>query len=254
MANGCTDRTEDVVREYGKKREGVHVVSIKMPDYCNAWNVFIHDTVPRYVPDSDIYFFLDGDCRVCAGSMSEMASALAEHEEAHAAGSVPMSGHNQAVDAKTMLEGRTFVANLYALRGRFVRELQAKRVRLPIGLEGDDGLIGALVKWDLDPRNNKFNDQRVFTCAKAGFAFDAVSRTSFQAWKTYWRRLIRYGRRRYEFELLGPILKKNGLSGIPAHISEIYSGAKELKLRWQGYRTLPNLIALKRMRKQDNPM
>jgi len=250
MANGCTDRTEDIVREYGRKHKGVHLVSIKMPDYCNAWNVFIHETAAQHLPDSQIYFFLDGDCRVHPGSMSEMARALAAHETAHAAGSIPVSGHNRDHDAKIMLEGRTFVANLYALKGDFVRRLQQKSVRLPVGLEGDDGLIGALVKWDLDPRSNEFDNQRVVTCAKAGFDFDPVSRTSYRALRTYWRRLIRYGRRRYEFQLLGPILKEKGLAGIPKHISEIYGEAKHLKLRWQGYRTIPNLIALRQMRKQ----
>jgi len=71
------------------------VVSIKMPDYCNAWNVFIHETAPKYVPGSDIYFFADGDCRICPGSMSTMANALVEHAEANAVGAIPMSGHNQ---------------------------------------------------------------------------------------------------------------------------------------------------------------
>jgi hypothetical protein len=182
--------------------------------------------------------------------MSTMGDALVEHDEANAVGAVPMSGHNQKSDAKELLEKHSFVANLYALRGRFVRDLQAKIVRLPVGLEGDDGLISSLVKWDLDPQHNEYNNQRVFTCANAGFAFDPVSRVSFRAWRTYWKRLLRYGRRRYEFQLLGPTLKTKGLAGIPTHISDIYSGAKDLRLNWQGYRTLPNLIALRRMRRQ----
>jgi Glycosyl transferase family 2 len=46
MANGCTDRTETITRQYALKRPEVHLISIRMPDKCNAWNVFIHEVVP----------------------------------------------------------------------------------------------------------------------------------------------------------------------------------------------------------------
>lgn len=248
MANGCTDNTEDIVREYGKTHDGVHVVSIRLADYCNAWNVFIHDTVPTQAPNSDVYFFMDGDCRAWPRSFSELAKALAQNAEANAAGSVPMAGRNKEKDARKMVEGRSFFANLYALKGRFVRELQAKRVRLPVGLEGDDGLLGALVKWDLDPRR-EWNNDRVVPCTKAGFTFDPVSPLDFGVWKTYLKRLIRYARRHYEFEMLRPRLKRDGLQGLPEHVSEIYSDAKDLKLRWQGIYTITNWVALRRLRR-----
>ena len=64
MANGCTDNTEQIVNEYGKTHEGVQAVSIAVGDRCNAWNVFIHETAPTYIPGSNVYFFMDGDCRV----------------------------------------------------------------------------------------------------------------------------------------------------------------------------------------------
>src|SRR5262249_5530323 len=110
MANGCTDATEDIVREYGKTRAGVNVVSIKVGDYCNAWNVFIHHIIPEYAPDSEVYFFMDGDCRAAPNSFSVLAKALADNPEANAAGSIPMSGRSQAHDAKVMMELRTFYA------------------------------------------------------------------------------------------------------------------------------------------------
>jgi hypothetical protein len=219
-----------------------------MGDYCNAWNVFIHDTVPQYAPNSDVYFFMDGDCRACLGSFSELAKGLAENPEANAAGAPPMAGHSMEQDTRKMMEARSFYANLYALKGRFVREVQTKHVRLPLKLEGDDGLLGALVKWDLDPRR-EFNHDRIVPCPKDGFTFNPVSPLDFGAWKTYLRRLIRYGRRAYEFEMLGPRLKKGGIQALPVHISEIYPDAKNLKLRWQGIYTITNLIALRQLKK-----
>ncbi len=248
MANACSDATEEIVHEYGKTHEGVNVVSIKLGCYCNAWNVFIHHIVPTYAPDSEVYFFIDGDCRAFPGSFDVLSDALARNPNANAAGSAPMSGRTRDEDTKLMLQNRSFYANLYALKGRFVRELHSKEVRLPVKFEGDDGLIGALVKWDLDPKTEWRHD-RIVQCPEAGFLFDPVSPWDRHAWKPYFRRLVRYGRRRYEFELLGPRLKKMGLQGIPEHVTELYRDSGRLKLRWQGIYTLTNLIALAQLRK-----
>ena len=248
MSNAWTDRTEDIVREYGRTHPGVHNVHIDLGCYCNAWNVFMHETVPAHVPASDIYFFMDGDCRVCPGALSELAKGLAENPEANAAGSVPMAGNSREKDTAELIEMRSFVANLYALRGDTVRAMIEKSVRLPVKLEGDDGLISALVKWDLDPRR-EWNLQRVVSCPKAGFTFDPVSPLDLARWRTYFKRLVRYGRRRYEFDLLRPRLKKYGLAGLPKHISEIYPDSGSLKLRWQGIYTITNWIALMQLRR-----
>src|SRR5437868_1383166 len=83
MANGCTDATEDMVRRYGEKRPQVHLVSIRLGDKCNAWNLFIHDTVPAECPGRPVYFFMDGDARAVPGSFSAMARALTDDGYAH---------------------------------------------------------------------------------------------------------------------------------------------------------------------------
>jgi len=68
-------------------------------------------------------------------------------------------------------------------------------------------------------------------------------------WRLYWKRVVRYGRRRYEFQLLGPVLKEKGISGLPADIRELYPRAASLRLNWQGVYTVPNWVALRQMRK-----
>src|SRR5437867_12993365 len=55
MANGCTDRTEQITRDYGQRRPSVRLISIALGDKCNAWNVFIHETVAAYCPGKDVY-------------------------------------------------------------------------------------------------------------------------------------------------------------------------------------------------------
>ena len=250
MANGCTDDTEKIVNEYAKTHPGVKAVSIAMADRCNAWNVFMHETVPAHAPGRPVYFFMDGDCRAWPGSFSELAKGLAENAGANAAGAPPMCGRDREKDARRLVEGHALVANLYALSGRFVQDIQAKGVRLPLGLDAaDDGLIGALAKWNLDPRSN-WVDERIVPCPKAGFLFDSLSPTSLKQWRQYWRRLVLYGRRHYDNQLLGPRLKKEGIAGMPRRISDLYADAKNLRLRWQGIYTIPNFVALKRIRKK----
>lgn len=248
MANGCTDRTEALTLEYAKRRPGVKLVSIKLGDKNNAWNVFVHETAKTLCPGRSIYFFMDGDARIVPGSLTAMAAALRASPHAHAASAPPASGRSMVHDRAELLEKRGLVANLYALRGEFVSALQEKGVRLPLRLEGDDGLLGALIKWDLDPKRDEWDDQRIVPCADAGFTFESVNIGELAAWRGYWKRAVRYGRRHYEFQLLGPQLRRDGLAGLPADITEIYSGASILRLRVQGLFTLSNWVALRQMR------
>jgi glycosyltransferase involved in cell wall biosynthesis len=247
MANGCTDRTETLVADYAARQPAVHLVSISMGDKCNAWNVFVNETAKDACPGREIYFFMDGDARIAPGSLSVMASALQHDTHAHAAAAVPGSGRSMRHDADEILSQRGLVANLYALRGAFMQRLQALGVRIPLKLEGDDGLIGALVKWDLDTCG-EWDHQLIHPCAEAKFLFDPVPMASLAEWPKYWKRLVRYGRRHYEFQLLGPVLKAGGLAAMPRDIRDIYGGAEKLSLPWRGLQTPTFAIALSQMR------
>jgi hypothetical protein len=61
--------------------------------------------------------------------------------------------------------------------------------------------------------------------------------------------MVRYGRRRYEFSLLGPRLKAGGLAAMPRDIREVYQDADRLGLRWDGLYTITNWCALREMRR-----
>ena len=249
MANGCTDRTEAIVKEYGRKRPEVHLVSIRMGDKCNAWNVFIHDTIKACCNGRDIYFFMDGDATAELGAFKTLSQGLDRTPYANAASAVPLAGRNAARDRDAMIREHALVANLYALRGNFVERLQDLGVRVPLKLEGDDGMIGAFVKWDLKPTSNGTDDKRIVVCADAGFKFESFTPMRLKDWKAYWKRAVRYGRRNYEFRLLGPLIESQGLSAIPADVTDIYPKADSLSLRWQGPYTLTNWVALRQMRK-----
>lgn len=248
MANGCTDRTETIVEEYSRKRPDVHLVSIKLGDKCNAWNVFVHDTVPARCPGRDIYFFMDGDATAAAQAFKAMARGLDQTPHANAAAAVPLSGRNAQRDREAMVKEHALVANLYALRGSFVNRLQALKVNVPLKLEGDDGMVGAYVKWDLQPTTNGTDDERIVVCPDAGFCFVPFTPMRLSDWKVYWKRAVRYGRRNYEFRLLGPLIESHGLGAIPRDVTDIYPKAESLTLRWQGPYTITNWFALRQMR------
>lgn len=248
MANGCTDGTEDVVLRYREKNPNVHLVSIKLGDKCNAWNVFVHETVPTRCPGQPLYFFMDGDARATPGSFSAMLRTMQTEPQALAISAPPASGRSRDHDRDDLLKNRGLVANLYALVGDFVKACQRNAVRIPLKLEGDDGLIGALVKWNLDP-TRPMSDDLIAPCADAGFVFASFDLSTPSNWTAYWKRMVRYGRRQYEFALLGPRLKKHGLAAMPVDIQELYAHAGELRMSWNGVYSLTNWVALKQMRK-----
>jgi len=252
MANGCTDRTEALVTAYGQRNPRVHLVSIELGDKCNAWNVFVHDKVPAACPGQDIYFFMDGDARATPRSFSAMAKVLASEPGANAVGAPPASGRSMRHDRAELLAERGLVANLYALRGSFVERCRTAGVRIPLRLEGDDGLIGALVRWDLDP-TQPMNPQLIAPCADAGFTFESFSLAAPAQWRAYWKRMVRYGRRRYEFSLLGPRLRAGGLAAMPRDIRDIYGDSDRLGLKWDGIYTVTNWFALREMRRLGRP-
>ena len=249
MANGCTDRTEAIVSEYSRKRPDVRLVSIVLGDKCNAWNVFVHETVPKHCPGRDVYFFMDGDATSEPFAFTAMARALGATPYANAAAAVPLSGRNANRDRDAMLREHALVANLYALRGSFVERLIQERVRVPLKLEGDDGMIGAFVKWDLKPTTNGTDDKRIVVCPDAGFRFESFTPTRLSDWKVYWKRAVRYGRRNYEFRLLGPWVESKGIGALPIDVTELYPQSDGLSLRWQGLYTITNWVALRAMRR-----
>lgn len=248
MANGCTDRTEDIVLEYRKNNPSVHLVSIRLGDKCNAWNVFVHRTVPDRCPERDVYFFVDGDAQFKRGSFSAMVRALADEPTANAVGAPPASGRSMERDRKDILESRGLVANLYALKGTFVNRLIHGNVKIPLGFEGDDGLIASLVKWDLDPRR-RMDSKFVARCPDAGFIFESMRLVRPSDWAAYWKRMVRYGRRHYEFLLIRDPLKAEGIEGMPSDIRELYQFGGRLRLAWSGLYTLTNWFALREIRR-----
>lgn len=246
LVNGCTDETEQRVREYSANHPEVTLVSIAMGDKSNAWNVYVHEYAPR---DSDVHFFIDGDVNAMPNSLVALYDALTANTNANAAAALPVSGRNKEKIRRGIIEQRDLPGNLYALSGCFVSSAIKNGVRLPIGLIGDDSIVCALAKWNLEPRG-PWEQERVTFSEGAGFSFESLSWRRPDNWRLYWRRRIRYSFRGFQNQLLGPVLTKEGVGGMPWDVTELYQRyGHACRLRWKGVDTLFDWIALRRIRR-----
>jgi glycosyltransferase involved in cell wall biosynthesis len=243
LNNGSNDDTGAVVARYAQTNPFCHRVDIALGDKANAWNVFVHELGA----EAGLYCFLDGDCAVAPGALDALEACLLRHPEANAAAALPAANVSRK-NRETMLREGGLAGNLYALSAAFVARIRAGKVRLPVGLIGDDSLTGALAYWDLDPQGD-WDTRRIVTCADASFSYSRFSPLSARDVRLYYRRKIRYSLRQFQNDLMRRPLKDLGLAALPANMVDLYrSRAGELKLSWRGLDTWFDYLALKRIR------
>jgi len=149
-----------------------------------------------------------------------------------------------------MIEEQALAGNLYALRGAFLDRVRDTRVRLPVGLVREDGLVGALAKWDLDPRY-PWDSRRLVPCPDATFRFRTLSLLSPRDWRLQWKRRIRYSVGYYETQMLAPILKREGIQGMPVNVQDLYArSGVSFRPDGRGIEPLFRLIALSRIKRR----
>jgi len=253
LANACTDRTEALVTEYAREHPNVHLVSIQLGDKANAWNVFVHETAPK---GAEFYFFIDGDVRASSKAIDMLAAGLRNSLYANGASAMPRSGRNVEQFRSEMLEGRGVAGNLYALRGAFVERIRAHGIRMPIGVIGEDSLIGAMLKWDLRG-DIRWDNERVTLVPEAGFEFDPMSYARPTEWKKYFRRRIRYSIRGFQNRMLGRAIQPQGFAALPSRVDELYQRhANMLRVKWRGLDTIFDWLAIRhisrRLRREPN--
>ncbi|MCU6434127.1 glycosyltransferase family 2 protein [Undibacterium sp. Jales W-56] len=243
LNNGSTDNTDDLVARFASENSFCTLKNIQLGDKANAWNAFIHD----FDVEAGHYYFLDGDCALLPDSLTALEDALNQHPEAHVAAALPADGVGDK-DKEMLLREGGLCGNLYALSGQFVAQLRSSKVRLPVGLIGDDSLIGALAYWDLKPQQN-WDMRRIFICERARFTYDPLSVLSLHDLRLYYRRKIRYSLRYFQNKMLKAPLKAKGLDGIPSHVNQLYhEHMGPLALTWRGLNTWFDWLALKRIR------
>lgn len=247
LVNGCSDDTLAVVRRYAAARPAVIAHDIKVGDKANAWNVYLHELAP----DSDVHFFIDGDVLACPGALPVLAAALAADPARNAAAALPVSGRSLKSARAAMLAGAELAGNLYALSGSFARRIKQQAIYMPVGFIGEDSLVGAYAKWDLDAVADNWSNERIIACAEAGFAFKSLSAASGADWRLYINRRIRYSIRRIQLSLYRQQIKVTGLANAPRDVRGLYARLDELPpISWQGIDAVFGRLAMRRIRKQ----
>lgn len=187
LANGCTDRTVEIVRGMMGGHPEIKLITIAMADKCNAWNEYVY----QHADDSFCHFFCDGDVTFSLNAFQIMKKELMESSESHAAAGVPLSGRGRKkyVDIIEKFNGAIY-GNLYAVKHSFLEKVREKRFKLPIGYLVDDNLIGNIIVTDID--KNVGRKKRIVWDYEAGYRFKSLNPFSIRDIKIYWNRLVRY--------------------------------------------------------------
>ena len=246
LVNGTRDNTMAIVGAYdaGPNRT-VTGHDIQLGDKSNAWNLFTHE----FAGEADIYFYTDGDCWIEPGSLDAVAAAMRDNSVINAVSTMPLAGRSKERWRASLLANQELTGNLYALTPAFVRRLRDGAVRLPVGMIGDDSLMGALCHWDLKPFG-EWRDELVLPCEAAGFHFQPLSVFSLDDLRQQFRRMIRYSIRWWQLRMLDAIFREEGIAGMPAHVDILYRRKCSMcKARRDPTWFMWDVLAIRRMRR-----
>ena len=215
VVNGSSDRTAELAATFGAR---VTVHDYLDPGKSRSWNRFVLDTL---TDGADTLIFVDGDAVVENGSFAALVSALADDPQANAAAGQPLNGRSVDVYRRDQKVSHGLFGDLYALRGSFVERMRASGIRLPDDLIGDDGLIGALAKVDLQWGGEWLNE-RVAVVANAGFYAEPINVLSLRSLRAHYYRLINYSVRHFQNQIIGTLMRASPPPPLPKRMADIY--------------------------------
>ncbi len=254
LVNGCTDSTVKKVRDCATTVSNLWLIEIEIADKANAWNLFVHDVLtPEHMKRTKTIFFMDGDVTIAPNTLPVLAAALAEVPTAEAVGAVPASGRDRVAWRQRMVANGMLSGNCYGLRGSFVDYLRKQKIRMPIGLIGEDFFVSWLVSSDVWREDSAKNlGPRCIFHNDAEFFFRSLSRWRPADYKIYMFRKWRYTLRALQHQMLLLLLTNGGLGSMPKNVTELYRWAPlPSRLKWCGLDTPLRLIAVQWIRRQS---
>lgn len=160
LANGCTDNTAQLAREFAQSneisRDGVRieVIELTLGGKSRTWNTYVHQ-LSR--PEAEVLIFTDADIEIPeSDSMLRLVEGLAKNPRLHAFNSHPIKDivfrpENLslmdkliAMSSETLNDWKTAICgSLYAMPAA-----RARTLHLPIGLAVEDGFLRAMILTD----------------------------------------------------------------------------------------------------------
>jgi glycosyltransferase involved in cell wall biosynthesis len=150
-ANGCTDKTAEIVREMQKSTPNLRLRELSKASKPNAWNTALAENSVRFI------VFSDGDVRPEPGSVVALRDLLSEHSSISLVSSQfwpftkgldferRITGFMQIPFAQDFLSGQ-----FYAIRRQRICDLLAKKelTGIPEGIVGEDEFLLMLTGRD----------------------------------------------------------------------------------------------------------
>jgi len=204
-------------------RPNVRVWSIARGDKAHAWNEYVH----RIWASGRTAFFLDGYAQPRPDAFSLLAASLAQAPETLGATGVPSSGRNAARSKANMLVRGGFQGNMHAIAASAMETLHTVGFRLPLGLYRTDSLIGALLKFGLDPAVNKWNSRRIAVSPDATWDIPGKTTLTLDNLVGQFKRRLRQAQGDIENRAVN-----DHLSVRKAPINQMPRTARELVLAW----------------------
>lgn len=188
LANGCTDKTSEVVTDISGKYPKVKLVEISLGDKCNTWNRYIHDIADLSIP---IHFFVDGDVWFGGDVFTKLSKQLTEDNNANAAAGVPLTGRHQREYMNLITERFCLFGNCYALKSIYLQRIRNNKFRLPRGLMWIDSAITKAVNSDIGNPQQGFDD-RIIHDPTCGYHFESLRPLVWKDIRLYLSRITRY--------------------------------------------------------------
>jgi glycosyltransferase involved in cell wall biosynthesis len=218
VVNGSSDRTAEIARAIAAGTDNIAVHEFSEGGKARSWNRFILDELEHY---HAFHIFADGDAEIVPGSVAALVDSLTQNRHANAASGFPRNGRKVAYYGQQIRYQNGMFGDLYALRGEFLRRMKTCGIRLPEDLIGDDGLLCALAKTDLQSEAN-LDSTRVLPCEQAGFLCEPISLWSLASWKLQYRRMINYSVRHFQNIMITEIMRGAGPKELPKQLSFLY--------------------------------
>jgi hypothetical protein len=194
---------------------------IALGDKANAWNQFVHSISG----EQEIVWFMDGYVTPNRDAFMSMRRGLEQHREALAATGVPTDGLSAGSQRSRMQEKGGLQGNFFCIRGAVVRRIAAEGMRLPLGLYWVDGLVGALLNFNLDPSRHDWDPRRVLIDHAATWKLESPGLLRPGDLANRLRRLVRQTRGRIENHAYRQFLhvKKRNPKTLPLTVHDLVS-------------------------------
>jgi len=187
IANGCSDKTEVIVKDIAKCTDKLTLLSLTLGDKCNAWNTYIHELAP----DVDMHFFVDADVAFTKQVFAKMATTLFNTKESIAIAGLPFSGRHKDFYRNLVIDGVCLFGNCYGIRQEFIHLARDKKFKLPIGLGWIDSIITKAINCNITNQYQSI-DNRITHNLECGYTFDSLKFYKMDDIKLYISRIARY--------------------------------------------------------------